>query len=49
MTEEQEKEIQEIVGNPDDACIIRKTDGLELWINFVDTDSTIWLDTIFEV
>lgn len=49
MTEEQEKEIQEIVGNPDNTCIIRKTDGLELWLNFIDTDPTIWVDTIFEV
>ena len=49
MTEEQEKEIQEITGNPDYACIIRKTDGLELWLNFIDTDPTIWLDAIFEV
>ena len=49
MTEEQEKEIQEITGNPDYACIIRKTDGLELWLNFIDTDPTICLDTIFEV
>ena len=49
MTEEQEKEIQEITGNPDYACIIRKTDGLELWLNFIDTDPTIWLGTIFEV
>ena len=49
MTDEQEKEIQEIIGNPDYACIIRKTDGLELWLNFIDTDPTIWLDAIFEV
>ena len=49
MTEEQEKEIQEIVGNPDNACIIRKTYGLELWLNSIDTDPTMWLDTIFEV
>ena len=49
MTEEQEKEIQEITGNPDYACIIRKTDGLELWLNFIDTDPTISLDAIFEV
>ena len=49
MTKEQEKEIQEITGNPDYACIIRKTDGLELWLNFIDTDPTIWLDAIFEV
>ena len=49
MTEEQAKEIQEIIGNPDYACIIRKTDGLELWLNFIDTDPTIWLDAIFEV
>lgn len=49
MTDKQAKEIQEIVGNPDNACIIGKTDGLELWLNFVDTDPTIWLDTIFEV
>ena len=49
MTKEQEKEIQEIIGNPDYACIIRKTDGLELWLNFIDTDPTIWLDAIFEV
>ena len=49
MTEEQEKEIQEIIGNPDYACITRKTDGLELWLNFIDTDPTIWLDAIFEV
>ena len=49
MTDKQAKEIQEIVGNPDNACIIRKTDGLELWLNFIDTDPTIWLDTIFEV
>ena len=49
MTKEQEEEIQEITGNPDYACIIRKTDGLELWLNFIDTDPTMWLDTIFEV
>ena len=49
MTEEQEKEIQEITGNPDYACITRKTDGLELWLNYIDTDPTIWLDAIFEV
>lgn len=49
MTDKQQKEIQEIVGNPDNTCIIRKTDGLELWLNFIDTDPTIWLDTIFEV
>ena len=49
MTEEQEKEIQEITGNPDYACITRKTDGLELWLNSIDTDPTIWLDAIFEV
>ena len=49
MTEEQEKEIQEITGNPDYACITRKTDGLELWLDFTDTDPTIWLDAIFEV
>ena len=49
MTDEQAKEIQEITGNPDYACIIRKTDGLELWLNFIDTDPTIWLDAIFEV
>ena len=49
ITDKQAKEIQEIVGNLDDACIIRKTDGLELWLNSIDTDPTIWLDTIFEV
>ena len=49
MTDKQEKEIQEIVGNPDNACIIKKTDGLELWLNSIDTDPTIWVDTIFEV
>ena len=49
MTDEQAKEIQEIVGNPDNACIIRKTDGLELWLDPIDTDPTIWVDTIFEV
>ena len=49
MTEEQEKEIQEITGNPDYACITRKTDGLELWLDSTDTDPTIWLDAIFEV
>ena len=49
MTNKQAKEIQEIVGNPDYACIIRKTDGLELWLNSTDTDPTIWLDAIFEV
>ena len=49
MTDKQAKEIQEVVGNPDNACIIRKTDGLELWLDSIDTDPTIWLDTIFEV
>ena len=49
MTEEQAKEVQEITGNPDYACIIRKTDGLELWLDSTDTDPTIWLDAIFEV
>ena len=49
MTDKQAKEIQEIVGNPNNACIMRKTDGLELWLDYIDTDPTIWLDTIFEV
>lgn len=49
MTEEQAKEIQEIVGSPKVACIMRKTEGLELWLDSVDTDPTIWIDTIFEV
>ena len=49
MTDKQAKEIQEIVGNPDNACIIRKTDGLELWLDSIDTDPTIWVDTIFEI
>ena len=49
MTDKQEKEIQEIVGNPNNACIIIKTDGLELWLDYIDTDPTICLDTIFEV
>ena len=49
MTDKQAKEIQEITGNPDYACIIRKTDGLELWLDSTDTDPTIWLDAIFEV
>ena len=49
ITDKQAKEIQEIVGNSDNACIIRKTDGLELWLNSIDTDPTIWLDAIFEV
>ena len=49
ITDKQAKEIQEIVGNPDNACIIRKTDGLELWLDSIDTDPTIWVDTIFEV
>ena len=49
MTEEQAKEMQEIVGSPKVACIMRKTGGLELWLDSVDTDPTIWLDTIFEV
>ena len=49
MTDKQAKEIQEIVGNLDNACIIRKTDGLELWLDYIDTDPTIWVDTIFEV
>ena len=49
MTDKQAKEIQEITGNPDYACIIIKTDGLELWLNYIDTDPTISLDAIFEV
>lgn len=49
MTEEQAKEMQEIVDDPKVACIMRKTGGLELWLDSVDTDPTIWLDTIFEV
>ena len=49
MTDKQEKEIQEIVGDSDIACIIRKAGGLELWLDSTDTDPTIWLDTIFEV
>jgi hypothetical protein len=49
MTEEQLKEMQEIIGNPNEACISVKTSGLELWLNSIDTDPTIWLDTIFEV
>ena len=49
MTDEQAKEIQEIIGNPNYACIMRKTGGLELWLESIDTDPTIWLDAIFEV
>lgn len=49
MTEEQAEEMQEIVGSPKNACIMRKTDGLELWLDSIDTDPTMWLDTIFEV
>ena len=49
MTDEQANEMQEIVGDSDDACIMRNTMGLELWLNPVDTDPTIWLDTIFEI
>lgn len=49
ITEEQAKEMQEIVGSPKVACIMRKTGGLELWLDSIDTDPTIWLDTIFEV
>jgi hypothetical protein len=49
MTDEQLKEMQEIIGNPNDACISVNTSGLELWLNSIDTDPTIWLDTIFEV
>ena len=49
MTDKQAKEIQEIIGNPDNACIIRKTDGLKLWLDSIDTDPTIWVDAIFEV
>ena len=49
MTDKQAKEIQEIIGNPNYACIMRKTGGLELWLESIDTDPTIWLDTIFEV
>ena len=49
MTEEQAKEMQEIVGSPKVACIMRKTGGLELWLDSIDTDPTIWLDIIFEV
>ena len=49
MTDKQAKEIQEIIGDPNYACIMRKTGGLELWLDSIDTDPTIWLDTIFEV
>lgn len=49
MTEEQAKEMQEIVGSPKDAYIARKTDGLQLWLDPVDTDPTIWLDVLFEL
>ena len=49
MTDKQAKETQEIIGNPNYACIMRKTGGLELWLDSIDTDPTIWLDTIFEV
>lgn len=49
MTAEQLKEMQEIIGNPNEACISVNTSGLELWLNSIDTDPTIWLDTIFEV
>ena len=49
MTDGQLKEMQEIIGNPNEACISVNTSGLELWLNSVDTDPTIWLDTTFEV
>lgn len=49
ITDKQAKEIQEIIGNPNYACIMKKTEGLELWLDSIDTDPTIWVDTIFEV
>ena len=49
MTEEQLKEMQEIIGNPNEACISVNTLGLELWLNPVGTDPTIWLDSVFEI
>lgn len=47
MTEEQVKEMQEIIGNPKDACIMI-VESLELWLNPVGTDPTIDLDVLFE-
>lgn len=49
MTNEQAEEMQKIVGGPKDAYIARKTEGLELWLDSVDTDPTIWLDVLFEL
>lgn len=49
MTEVQLKEMQEIIGNPNEACISVNTLGLELWLNPVGTDPTIWLDSVFEI
>ena len=49
MTEVQLKEMQEIIGNPNEVCISVNTLGLELWLNPVGTDPTIWLDSVFEI
>lgn len=49
MTVEQLKEIQEIIGNPNEACISVNTLGLELWLNPVGTDPSIWIDSVFEI
>ena len=51
MTDEQYKEMQEFVG--DYAKVLRKTMGkdyaLELWLDSVECDATIYLDNIFEL
>lgn len=49
MTNEQLKEMQEIIGNPNEACVSVNTLGLELWLNSVGTDPTIDLDVLFEL
>lgn len=49
MTEEQLKELQEIIGNLNEVCISVNTLGLELWLNPVGTDPAILLDFVFEI
>lgn len=49
MTNEEYKEMQMVLDRGEFAVLMNKTNGLELWLESVDTDPTIWFDSLVNV
>ena len=49
MTKDEYKEMQMVLGGGEYAALMNKTLGLELWLESVDTDPTIWFDSLVDV